>query len=69
MAWDGKKLQPKWDQIVGLELYDHSANNQLDNSYLDATENENLAGVSAHAALLEQLQTQLRREAEKWLKH
>jgi hypothetical protein len=36
---------------------------------LDATENENLASVPAHAALLAQLQAQLRREAEKWLKH
>eukprot|EP01043_Picozoa_sp_COSAG02_P037266 COSAG02_NODE_2783_length_8036_cov_41.488976_6_plen_90_part_00 len=21
MRWDGDRLQPKWDQIVGLELY------------------------------------------------
>lgn len=69
MVWDGAELQPKWDHIVGLELYDHSSNSQLDNSYLDDTENENLAAVPAHAALLEQLQAQLRREAEKWLKH
>jgi hypothetical protein len=32
MVWDGKRLQPKWGSVIGLELYDHSANNQLDNS-------------------------------------
>jgi hypothetical protein len=45
MAWDGKRLQPRWDRVAGLDLYDHSSNNQLDNCYLDATENENLVAL------------------------
>lgn len=69
MVWDGKQLQPVWDRIVGLELYDHSSNSQLDNSYLDATENRNLAHSSNHASLLAKMQVQLRREVEKWLHH
>jgi hypothetical protein len=33
-AWDGDKLLPDWGKVVGRELYDHSKNSQLDNSYL-----------------------------------
>ena len=32
-AWDGEKLLPDWGKVVGRELYDHSKNSQLDNSY------------------------------------
>ena len=69
MLWDGQRLKPKWDSVVGLELYDHSANNQLDNSYLDDSENTNLANLPQHATVLTQLQAQLKREVEKWLTH
>ena len=67
MKWDGDALSPHWDQVVGLELYDHSQNSQLDNSYLDETENINFALLPEHAHLLTQLQAQLRAEVKKWI--
>ena len=54
-------------QVVGIELYDHSQTSQLDNSYLDATENVNLATDPASGKLLLELKAQLKSEVEKWL--
>lgn len=67
MVWDGTKLEPKWDEVVGRELYDHSQNSQLDNSYLDETENHNLAVVPEHASLLAQMEVLLKQEVIKWI--
>lgn len=67
MKWDGLKLAPHWDQIVGLELYDHSHISQLDISYLDLAENENLAASAKHTKLLTWLQAQLQVEVTKWI--
>ena len=67
MAWDGAALLPRWDQGVGRELYDHSRNNQFDNSYFDETENENMAAQPQHAALVAQLEAQLKEEVTKWI--
>ena len=54
-------------QVVGVELYDHSQTSQLDNSYLDETENQNLAPLPQHAGLLQQLQAQLKTEVTRWI--
>ena len=67
MVWDGAKLLPKWDQVVGRELYDHTQNSQLDNSYLDETENENMAAIPQHASLLKQMEAKLKVEVTKWI--
>lgn len=67
MKWDRKTLSPIWDQIVGVELYDHSQNSQYDNSYLDETENENLAVQPSHSSLLNRLQAQLKAEVTQWI--
>lgn len=67
MVWDGAKLVPKWDDVVGRELYDHSQNSQLDNSYLDETENKNLAYVSEYASLLAEMEVLLKQEVTKWI--
>jgi hypothetical protein len=32
MEWDGEKVVANWDKVVGTELYDHTQNNQFDNS-------------------------------------
>ena len=67
MVWDGARLVPKWDDVVGRELYDHSQNSQLDNSYLDETENKNLAYVSEYASLLAEMEVLLKQEVTKWI--
>ena len=67
MVWDGARLVPKWDDVVGRELYDHSQNSQLDNSYLDETENKNLAYVPEYASLLAEMEVLLKQEVTKWI--
>ena len=67
MVWDGARLVPKWGDVVGRELYDHSQNSQLDNSYLDETENKNLAYVSEYASLLAEMEVLLKQEVTKWI--
>jgi arylsulfatase A-like enzyme len=66
MVWDGGALRPRWDQIVGRELYDHTLTNQMDNSYFDETENENMASLPQHAGLVAQLEAQLKKEVSRW---
>jgi hypothetical protein len=29
MVWDGAALHPKWDEVVGVELYDHTDHDQV----------------------------------------
>ena len=67
MVWDGANLLPRWDTVVGIELYDHTKTNQFDNSYLDETENENMAADPANAGLVKQMQTKLKVEVTKWI--
>ena len=67
MVWDGAELLPDWSKVVGRELYDHSLNSQLDNSYLDETENSNLATDPAHASLLAEMEAMLKEEVTKWI--
>ena len=67
MVWDGAKLRPHWDRVVAIELYDHSMTNQFDNSYLDETENENMAADPANAELVKQMQHKLKLEVTKWI--
>lgn len=66
-VWDGEKLAPKWDEVHARELYDHSQVSQYDDSYLDQTENENLAEDASQAGLVSKLSALLRREVTKWL--
>ena len=42
-------------------------NGTLDNSYLDETENSNLATDPAHASLLAELEAMLKEEVTKWI--
>ena len=44
-----------------------SLNSQLDNSYLDETENSNLATDPAHASLLAEMEAMLKEEVTKWI--
>ena len=44
-----------------------SRNSQLDNSYLDETENSNLATDPAHASLLAEMEAMLKEEVTKWI--
>jgi hypothetical protein len=53
--WDGAALGPRWDVLVGRELYDHRAGVDPWNS-----ENENLVEAPAHAATVAALQARLR---------
>lgn len=67
MEWDRAALAPNWDKVIGLELYDHSQSSQLDNSYFDQTENQNIARAPSNAGLLMELQVRLKQEVQKWL--
>ncbi|XP_062507937.1 iduronate 2-sulfatase-like [Corticium candelabrum] len=40
VEWNGKKLQPNWENVIGKELYDHQGDEEND---FDAFENENVA--------------------------
>ena len=50
-----------------LNVQYHSQNSQLDNSYLDETENKNLAYVSEYASLLAEMEVLLKQEVTKWI--
>lgn len=39
---DGDKLEAKWDQTVGVELYDHAGDNGMAPMAFDDYENVNL---------------------------
>ena len=67
LKWDGKNGVPLWDHKVGVELYAHTEESQYDNSYLDDTENTNLAMAPGNAAHLEELSAQLKAEVAKWM--
>jgi hypothetical protein len=67
VRWNGKSGTPIWSAKVGLELYDHSKESQYDNSYMDDTENENLAAHPENAKHIKELSAQLHAEVAKWM--
>lgn len=67
VRWDGKNGVPRWDKRVGTELYSHKEESQFDNSYMDDTENTNLATDPAFASHVEDLSAQLHDEVAKWM--
>lgn len=54
VLWDGIKLAPMWDHLVGRELYDHQGDDGRD---FDAYENVNVA--DQHQDLVQQLSAML----------
>ena len=49
MEWDGAALAPRWDRVVGEELYDHAEDDGLGGARIfDAFENLNLASRVAN---------------------
>lgn len=49
MEWDGAALAPRWDRVVGEELYDHAGDDGLGGALIfDAFENLNLASRVAN---------------------
>ena len=67
MRWDGDALRPLWDEVVGRELYDHGQlSSQLDTTYMDDAENENMAPLPENRVLVAQLSARLKSEVTKW---
>lgn len=64
-VWDGEALMPKWDQVVGTELYDHSEDTSTAPD-MDQFENVNLADDPSRSATVAQLAAQLKAEVLKW---
>ena len=55
VKWDGAKLAPIWDAVVGEELYDHDGDDGMDT---DGFENVNLVD-DAHADVRAQMRASL----------
>ena len=47
VEWNGEKLQPNWENVIGKELYDHQGDTEND---FDAFENINLAETQEETA-------------------
>jgi len=58
-VWDGDKLEAKWDQTVGVELYDHAGDNGMAPMAFDDYENVNLAGKPEWATVEVNLRARL----------
>lgn len=58
MRWNGSKLEPEWDEVVGEELYDHDGNPCMFNP--DKCENVNRVTEPALASVLADLREILR---------
>merc|ERR1712137_45896 len=57
-AWDGATLRPNWNDIAGIELYDHDGDSPEDSKRsFELLENTNVAGD--HPDVVEQLSRQL----------
>eukprot|EP00040_Diaphanoeca_grandis_P004694 m.29786 g.29786 ORF g.29786 m.29786 type:complete len:674 (-) comp16159_c0_seq1:187-2208(-) len=67
VRWDGKSGTPIWEENVGTEFYNHSSESQYDNSYMDDTENVNLASLPQNAEQIKALSAKLHMEVAKWM--
>eukprot|EP00048_Salpingoeca_helianthica_P020164 m.5170 g.5170 ORF g.5170 m.5170 type:complete len:511 (-) comp4470_c0_seq2:36-1568(-) len=56
VGWNGKTLQPRWDNVAARELYAHTGD---DGTSFDDWENENVADDPAHADTVAQLHATL----------
>lgn len=59
LLWDGEALQPKWDQNIGIELYDHRKD-QCQVSDFNSFENVNVANETQFADVVTKLAAALR---------
>jgi hypothetical protein len=64
--WDGEKLQPIWEDPVGIELYTHVGDDGMAPAAFDDFENVNLHGNPAYAAQEAMLLARLKEEVAKW---
>ena len=60
VKWNQTSLLPLWDQLVGVELYDHRAIPSYPTDY-NAYENKNYAGDAEYGAVQKQLSASLRK--------
>jgi hypothetical protein len=67
MVWDGEKLHPKWDKVVGVELYDHTGQDQTTTAYMDASENMNMAPLPENKALVVSMSALLKKTVLKYM--
>ena len=58
-VWDGQKLSPKWQEVVGIELYDHAGDDGMAPAAFDDYENVNLAGNPEWSVVQKQLRARL----------
>ena len=72
VEWDGTNLRPRWDALVGAELYDHAHDDGTEGT-MDAVEFENLAAPAVTrrnatlAKIVAELSERLHTEVEKWI--
>lgn len=64
-AWDGDKLAPKWDSLVGTELYDHTQDRGTA-ADIGLWENRNLANDPDRAGTVSQLAALLKKTVQRW---
>ena len=60
-AWNRSTLAPVWANVTARELYDHRNETTYPVNFDDPSENANVAGDLANAAVIEQLSAVLRR--------
>ena len=64
---DGMALKPKWNETVGVELYDHTGDTGMAPMAFDDFENVNLAGKAEWAAVEADLRGRLEALVAKYM--
>ena len=66
-SWNGTSLRANYDDVVGVELYDHNADDGMAPAAFDDFENVNLAGNPKYAVVEKSLRARQILEIQKWI--